>query len=298
MSSRIPVFKEPNSVLRDLNSSNTGARSTSLEPEKLWSPIHLPNEHKLLNTFCTQSDEYLSKNRLEVERLHIEKQLIDLHKHLRNKENEIKNIKINADYWEKLQNLFLNNPKPIYLGSSNSPDCVDIRKSLSPEHILYYVQTTLQQEVLQVLLLPPDQSIPIPLSSSSVTHMSSQAIQTDLSSQIDDSIPLAVYTQTENDLLLPFGSTHLQQRLEAMKISKELLQSSLENAQRQIESLEKIIVSQKEEMNKKESQLSTISNRVSVLMRSFEVRVFQIFFYDCDTFLFFIIDHAHYTFHS
>jgi hypothetical protein len=150
MSSRIPVFKEPNSVLRDLNSSNTGARSTSLEPEKLWSPIHLPNEHKLLNTFCTQSDEYLSKNRLEVERLHIEKQLIDLHKHLRNKENEIKNIKINADYWEKLQNLFLNNPKPIYLGSSNSPDCVDIRKSLSPEHILYYVQTTLQQEGVSI----------------------------------------------------------------------------------------------------------------------------------------------------
>ena len=90
-------------------------------------------------------------------------------------------------------------------------------------------------------------------------------------------------TQTEfKDLQTPdsvcsmdssFSSSHLQQRLEAMTISHELLQSSLDNAKRQISNLEATVERQREEINSKESQLSVISSRVSTLMKSFEVMV-------------------------
>ena len=90
-------------------------------------------------------------------------------------------------------------------------------------------------------------------------------------------------TQTEfKDLQTPdsvcsmdssFSSSHLQQRLEAMTISHELLQSSLDNAKRQISNLEATVERQREEITSKESQLSVISSRVSTLMKSFEVMV-------------------------
>lgn len=69
------------------------------------------------------------------------------------------------------------------------------------------------------------------------------------------------------------SSSHLQQRLEAMTISHELLQSSLDNAKRQISNLEATVERQREEITSKESQLSVISSRVSTLMKSFEVIV-------------------------
>ena len=69
------------------------------------------------------------------------------------------------------------------------------------------------------------------------------------------------------------SSSHLQQRLEAMTISHELLQSSLDNAKRQISNLEATVERQREEITSKESQLSVISSRVSTLMKSFEVMV-------------------------
>ena len=67
------------------------------------------------------------------------------------------------------------------------------------------------------------------------------------------------------------SSSHLQQRLEAMTISHELLQSSLDDAKRQIANLEATVERQREEISSKETQLGVISGRVSTLMKSFEV---------------------------
>ena len=94
-------------------------------------------------------------------------------------------------------------------------------------------------------------------------------------------------TQTDpelncNDLLSPesvhsFDSSsqtsHLQQKLEAMTISNELLQSSLDAARRQIGNLEITVANQREEIMNKEGQITVISNRVATLMKSFEVNV-------------------------
>ncbi|XP_019851168.1 PREDICTED: early endosome antigen 1-like [Amphimedon queenslandica] len=66
------------------------------------------------------------------------------------------------------------------------------------------------------------------------------------------------------------SSSHLQQRLEAMTISHELLQSSLDDARRQIGNLEATVERQRQEISSKETQLGVISGRVSTLMKSFE----------------------------
>ena len=56
-----------------------------------------------------------------------------------------------------------------------------------------------------------------------------------------------------------------------MTISHELLQSSLDDARRQIVNLEATVERQKQEISSKETQLGVISGRVSTLMKSFEV---------------------------
>ena len=64
---------------------------------------------------------------------------------------------------------------------------------------------------------------------------------------------------------------HMQQKLEAVTISNELLTTSLEDARKQVSSLEATIATQRKELASKESQITAISNRITTLLRNFEV---------------------------
>ena len=64
---------------------------------------------------------------------------------------------------------------------------------------------------------------------------------------------------------------HSQQRLEALNISNELLKTSLDDARKQIATLEGTVESQKEDIYTKESQISAINERIATLLRGFEV---------------------------
>ena len=64
---------------------------------------------------------------------------------------------------------------------------------------------------------------------------------------------------------------HLQPRLEALSLSNELLKTSLDDARRQVASLQSTVESQREELVAKENQISMINRRISALLRGFEV---------------------------
>ena len=94
-----------------------------------------------------------------------------------------------------------------------------------------------------------------------------QSTQTDEGDELElksDSL-----TQLENRSSMEV--MHLERKLEALTISNELLQTSLDDAKRQISSLEKTIASQKEELQSKEEQAAAINKRVGTLLKSIEV---------------------------
>ncbi len=63
----------------------------------------------------------------------------------------------------------------------------------------------------------------------------------------------------------------LQSKVQALLLSNELLNTSLDDARRQVLSLQATGVSQREEITLKEAQINTINGRVSALLRGMEV---------------------------
>lgn len=67
----------------------------------------------------------------------------------------------------------------------------------------------------------------------------------------------------------------LQQKLETVSLSNDLLSASLEGARKHISSLEATVTSLNEELVSKEAQITTVSGRIASLLKSFEVREAQ-----------------------
>ena len=146
--------------------------------------------------------------------------------------------------------------------------------------------TDTMNTIIPVSQIVPDDSLTLDktITQYSQTDITSIATQTELTMSCQSTMIRGTQTDPElncNDLLSPESvrsldssqTSHLQQKLEAMTISNELLQSSLDAARRQIASLEITVANQREEIMSKEGQITVISNRVATLMKSFEVNV-------------------------
>ena len=147
--------------------------------------------------------------------------------------------------------------------------------------------TDTMNTIIPVSQIVPDDSLTLDktITQYSQTDITSIATQTELTMSYQSTMIRGTQTDPElncNDLLSPESvrsldsssqTSHLQQKLEAMTISNELLQSSLDAARRQIASLEITVANQREEIMSKEGQITVISNRVATLMKSFEVNI-------------------------
>ena len=108
-------------------------------------------------------------------------------------------------------------------------------------------------------------------------HVNNQETQTHGNSQetqARDLVSQGTQTLQQSDLSPSEVSPHQQhsqQRLEALNISNELLKTSLDDARKQIATLEGTVESQKEDIYTKESQISAINERIATLLRGFEV---------------------------
>ena len=109
-----------------------------------------------------------------------------------------------------------------------------------------------------VLVASPSPNSPL------LPHTSPRVNRTSTQSQCTQTTPISSHDREPVSL-------HMQQKLEAVAISNELLKTSLEDARKQVSSLEATICTQREELANKESQIAAISNRITTLLRNFEV---------------------------
>ena len=63
----------------------------------------------------------------------------------------------------------------------------------------------------------------------------------------------------------------LQSKIEALRLSNELMKTSLDDAKKQVVALQSTVGEQREEIRAKESQITTINGRVTALLRGMEV---------------------------
>lgn len=108
--------------------------------------------------------------------------------------------------------------------------------------------------------------------STSINETSTEAIRQEAMKQSQISSP------TDDKAALTNGSSSIiqqkmQSKIDALTLSNELLKTSLDDARRQITSLQATIVNQREEITAKEAQINTINGRVTALLRGMEVQM-------------------------
>ena len=67
----------------------------------------------------------------------------------------------------------------------------------------------------------------------------------------------------------------LQSKIEALRLSNELMNTSLDDARKQVVVLQSTVAEQREEIRAKEGQITTINGRVTALLRGMEVGQYE-----------------------